>query len=165
MASKLFNRQDVGRRRDWRSQMFCSVNEYISGESCGGNCQLAPGSLLMQGGIKPVSAPFNIIPGTPTLTYSEALLWGAHGICSHLASPSMPETLFWQLFLPSTLPTCDRKGGIKNSVHNIYWSHSEVKSALALWSMHGAKRWMKPQEKQKKKKNPVVSTVAWFSII
>lgn len=108
--------------------------------------------------------PFNVTPGTPALTYSETLLWGAHGICSHLARPPMPETLFWQPLLPFTLPTCVRQGGIKNSVHNIYWSHLEVKSALALWSMHVQKdEWSHQNNSKKKKKIQwFLSTVAWF---
>lgn len=59
------------------------------------------------------------------LTSLEALLWGGHHVCSHLARPPMPEPLFCQPFHPSVLPSCGRKGDPKASADSIYHSYAE----------------------------------------
>lgn len=55
MASMLCNRQDVEGESGWRSQMFCSGEQCISGKSYGRRYQLASGILFRQGGIEPIS--------------------------------------------------------------------------------------------------------------
>lgn len=114
----------------------------------------------------PRPSPFDVVPGTPathrltfidSLTCSEAFLQGGHGICIHLLGPWCLH-YFGQPFHPLTLPTCGRKGAIKDSVYNIYCSHSEVK-----WALAGEACMCKKVNESTREtaKNLVVLTAAW----
>lgn len=124
----------------WRSQMFCSGEECISGESYGGRCRLAPGTLLRQGGIKPISLPPSVLFQGPQHSYillhwQPDFLGGTPlGSSSNLELLSKAPKCLSHMFVslsPINSANCGRKGATKGSVHNIYSSHFEVKSALA----------------------------------
>lgn len=157
MASKLFNRQGIAREMAGEAhRCFAQEASVFQGSRTEGIASLFLVSCWRKVAWKPSPSPTLVLFQAPQHSHTH-LRWqpdslrnvplGGHGICIHLMGPPNACATFYQPFHPLTLPTCGRKGAIKDSAYNVYCSHSQARDTCA-------KRWMNLQEKQQR--------IQWF---